>query len=313
MRIGIMLNDRPGPDALDRLTDDLAEVAAEGFTSAWLSQIFALDALTALTVIGSRVPDIELGTAVVPSYPRHPAVLAQQARTTALAIGPGRLTLGVGLSHQRVVEDIYGYDYGRPARHMTEYLSVLLPLLDGESVSFRGETLSAEIGLTVPNTDRVPVLLAALGPKMLRLAGQRTAGTTLWMTGPRTVAEHITPTITAAASEAGRPAPRIVCALPVCVTDDPDDARARATKAFGFYGGLPSYRAMLDREGVESPIDLAIIGTEDQVAERVAAVEAAGATDFVAVPFTRGDSAKRTRALLMSLGRAERPCAAGRD
>ncbi|MFC4127951.1 TIGR03564 family F420-dependent LLM class oxidoreductase [Nocardia rhizosphaerae] len=301
MRIGIMLTDRPGPDALDRLADDLAEVEAEGFTSAWLSQIFALDALTALTVIGSKVPGIELGTAVVPSYPRHPAVLAQQARTTALAIGPGRLTLGVGLSHQRVIEDVYGYEFTRPARHMAEYLEVLLPLLDGESVAFRGETVTARIGLTVPNPEPVPVLLAALGPRMLRLAGERTAGTTLWMTGPRTVAEHIAPTITAAAAAAGRPAPRIVCALPVCVTDDPEDARARVAKTFGFYGDLPSYRAMLDREGAAGPVDLAIIGTEDEVAERVRAIAAAGATDFVAVPVTGGDSAKRTRALLMSL------------
>ncbi|MGW4633803.1 LLM class F420-dependent oxidoreductase [Nocardia sp. NPDC004415] len=301
MRIGIMLTDRTGPDALDRLAEDLAEVADEGFSSAWLSQIFSLDALTALTVIGARVPGIELGTAVVPSYPRHPAALAQQARTTALAIGPGRLTLGVGLSHQRVIEDMYGYDFARPARHMTEYLEVLVPLLAGESVAFRGETLSAQIGLTVPNPEPVPVLLAALGPRMLRLAGARTAGTTLWMTGPRTVAEHITPTITAAAAEAGRPAPRIVCALPVCVTDDPADARARATQSFGFYGGLPSYRAMLDREGATDPVDLAIIGSKDEVAARVRAIADTGATDFVAVPFTRGESATRTRALLMSL------------
>ncbi|MDO3646443.1 LLM class F420-dependent oxidoreductase [Nocardia mangyaensis] len=301
MHIGIMLTDRPGPDALDRLADDLAEIRDEGFTSAWLSQIFALDALTALTVIGARVPDIELGTAVVPSYPRHPAVLAQQARTAALAIGPGRLTLGVGLSHQRVIEDVYGYDFARPAAHMAEYLEVLLPLLAGESVSFQGKTVSAQIALTVPNPEPVPVLLAALGPRMLRLAGQRTTGTTLWMTGPRTIAEHITPTITAAAAEAGKPAPRIVCALPICVTDDPDDARDQATQAFGFYGALPSYRAMLDREGAATPADLAIIGTEDEVATRLRAIADAGATDFVAVPFTRGDSAKHTRSLLMSL------------
>lgn len=249
MRIGIMLTDRPGSDTIDRLTADLAEFHAEGFSSAWISQIFGLDALTALALIGSRVPEIELGTAVVPSYPRHPAVLAQQARTTALAVGPDRLTLGVGLSHQRVIEDMYGLDFARPARHMSEYLAVLMPLLAGHSADFHGETLSARIGLTVPNTDQVPVLLAALGPQMLRLAGTTTAGTSLWMTGPRTIAEHIAPTITAAATEAGRPAPRIVCALPVCVTDDSADARARAERAFGFYGALPSYRAMLDREG----------------------------------------------------------------
>ncbi|RBO96040.1 LLM class F420-dependent oxidoreductase [Nocardia puris] len=301
MRIGILLSERAGADSLDRLADDLAEVHAEGFSSAWLSHIFGLDALTALAVIGARVPDIELGTAVVPSYPRHPAALAQQARTVALAVGPGRLTLGVGLSHQRVIEDMYGYDFDKPARHMSEYVAVLAPLLAGEPADFRGETLSGTLDLGVPNPEPVPLVLAALGPRMLRLAGRRTAGTTLWMTGPRTIAEHITPTITAAARDAGRPDPRIICALPVCVTDDPDDARSRAEKAFGFYGQLPSYRAMMDREGVDGPVDLALIGTEDEVAARIRAIADAGATDFVAAPFTRGESAKRTRALLTSL------------
>ncbi|MET8776897.1 LLM class F420-dependent oxidoreductase [Nocardia sp. NPDC004654] len=301
MRIGIMLSERPGTDSLDRLAEDLAEVHAEGFSSAWLSQIFGLDALTALAVIGGRVPGIELGTAVVPSYPRHPAALAQQARTVALAIGPGRLTLGVGLSHQRVIEDVYGYDFAQPVRHMTEYVSVLAPLLAGDDVAFRGETLSAAVDLGIPNADPIPLLLAALGPRMLRLAGQRAAGTSLWMTGPKTIREHIAPTITEAAQDAGRPAPRIICALPICVTDDVEDARTRAEKAVGFYGGLPSYRAMLDREGVSGPVDLALIGSEDQVAARVREIADAGATDFVAVPFTRGDSAKRTRALLTSL------------
>ncbi|MFC8526879.1 TIGR03564 family F420-dependent LLM class oxidoreductase [Nocardia sp. NPDC057227] len=301
MRIGILLGETSGPDALTRLTDELAAAAAAGFSSAWLSHIFGVDALTAIAVAGSRVPGIELGTAVVPSYPRHPAALAQQARTTALALGDNRLTLGVGLSHRPVIETMYGYDFGRPAHHMTEYLRVLLPLLDNRPASFQGDTVRAELALTVPNEGRVPVLLAALGPRMLRLAGRETDGTTLWMTGPATVRSHIAPVIAEAAAEAGKPAPRVVCALPVCVTDDVEDARARAGKAFGFYGNLPSYRAMMDREGVAGPVDLALIGGEEQVAARIAEVAAAGATDFVGALFTRGESADRTRALLSEL------------
>jgi 5,10-methylenetetrahydromethanopterin reductase len=300
MRIGTMLSEPAGPEALGRLASTLREAADDGFSSAWLSNIFGLDALTALAVAGSQVQGIELGTAVVPTYPRHPAVLAQQALTVATAVG-GRLTLGIGLSHKIVIEDMYGYSFDRPARHMREYLSVLLPLLDGERVSFDGETLRAGITLTTPRPGRVPVLLAALAPQMLRLAGQRTDGTILWMTGPATVRDHIVPAITKAAADSGRPAPRVVCMLPICVTDDPDAARARANRVFAIYGQLPSYRAMLDREGAAEPGDVVLTGDEASVAAQVDALEQAGVTDFVAAEYARGDDQLRTRALLKSL------------
>lgn len=301
MRIGILLSPPSGPDGLRRLTDDLRRSADEGFDSAWLSHIFGVDALTALAVAGSQVPGIELGTAVVPTYPRHPGALAQQARTTALAAGPGRLHLGIGLSHKVVIEDMFGYDFERPARHTKEYLSVLTPLLDGQSVSYSGETITANLELDVPNEGRVPVLLAAMGSQMLRLAGRRTDGTVLWMTGATTIGEHIAPTITAAAAAAQRRAPRIVCALPVLVTDDIDGARQQAAQIFAAYGTLPSYRAMLDREGVAGPEDLAIIGPEEQVATRIREIFAAGATEFVGSIFTGGPAAARTRKLLLEL------------
>ncbi|WP_024803309.1 LLM class F420-dependent oxidoreductase [Nocardia sp. BMG51109] len=301
MRIGILLNEPTGPDAFARLTDDLRQAADEGFDSAWLSHIFGVDALTALAVLGSRVPGIELGTAVVPTYPRHPGTMAQQARTAALAIGPGRLNLGIGLSHQVVIENLFGYDFGRPARHMKEYLSVLMPLLEGEPVSYQGETLSANLALSVPNEGRIPVLVAAMGTQMLKLAGRRTDGTVLWMTGPATIRDHIAPTITAAATEAGRPAPRVVCALPVLVTNDVDGARETAASIFGAYGQLPSYRAMMDREGADGPADLAVIGSEEYVAARVREVFAAGATEFYGAVFADGEDAVRTRKLLAGL------------
>ena len=173
MRIGMSLTEPVGPGALTALRDQLQQAADDGFASAWMSNIFGVDALTALAVAGSQVPGIELGTAVVPTYPRHPAVLAQQALTAALALGPGRLTLGIGLSHKIVIEDMYGYSFERPARHMSEYLSILLPLLNGEKAAFHGDTMRADIGLSVPRPGPVPVLLAALAPAMLRLAGQR--------------------------------------------------------------------------------------------------------------------------------------------
>jgi 5,10-methylenetetrahydromethanopterin reductase len=300
MRIGVSLQDRSGPGAMTKLRDDLQRAADDGFDSAWMSNIFGMDALTALAVVGSQVPRIEVGTAVVPTYPRHPAALAQQARTVAAAVD-GRLILGIGLSHKIVIEDMFGYDFGRPLLHMREYLSVLLPLLDGQQVSFSGVTVRANIGLTAPSPGRVPVVVAALGPQMLRLAGERTDGTVLWMTGPATVRDHIVPVITTAAEAAGRPAPRVVCILPVCVTSDPDDARKRAGEVFAIYGDLPSYRAMLDREGAAGPADVAIVGDEDSVAAQIAALADAGVTDFVAGEYTGGDEGTRTRAFLRTL------------
>jgi 5,10-methylenetetrahydromethanopterin reductase len=308
MRIGISLGEPSGPGALADLSEQIRRAADDGFASAWLLNIFGLDALTALAVAGRGTGGIELGTAVVPTYPRHPAALAQQALTVALALD-GRLALGIGLSHKIVIEDMFGYSFGRPARHMREYLSVLVPLLDGETAALDGETLSAHIGLSTPRpaapaTRRPPLLLAALAPQMLRLAGQRADGTILWMTGLATVRDYIVPGITAAAQQAGRPAPRVVCQLPVWVTDDAAAARAAADQLFALYGQLPSYRAMLDREGAQNPGDVAIAGSEEEVAAQIAALADAGVTDFVAVDFAQGDDRPRTRALLTALARS---------
>jgi len=184
---------------------------------------------------------------------------------------------------------------------MREYLSILLPLLDGQPVSFQGETMRAGIGLSTPRAGRVPVLLAALAPQMLRIAGERTDGTVLWMTGPATVRDHIVPSITAAAAAAGRPGPRVVCILPVCVTDDIPGARARAEKVLAIYGQLPSYRAMLDREGAAGPGDVAIAGDEDAVTAQITALAEAGVTDFVGLEYAHGDEQQRTHELLKSL------------
>lgn len=280
MRIGIFGGERP----LDDLVEMARQVEADGFDSFWLPQIFGLDALCVQTVIGREVPRIELGTAVVPTYPRHPVALAAQSLTASVASG-GRFTLGIGLSHQVVIEGMFGYSYDRPAHHMDEYLRALMPLLKGETVDFTGDTVTARAGLTVPGAPPVPVVVAALGPRMLRLAAERTAGTVTWMTGPRTLAEHTVPTLTAAAEEAGTGPMRVVAALPVAVTDDPDGVRARAAQVFQVYGQLPSYRAMLDREGAEGPADVALVGSVEEVRAGIERMRDAGVTDFVAVEF----------------------------
>ena len=301
MEIGVFVENTRTVDGsadLDAYIARVQEVAAAGISSVWSPQIFGFDALTALAIAGREVPSVRLGTAVVPTYPRHPMVLAQSALTTSFACG-GRLTLGIGLSHQVVVENMWGYSFDKPARHMEEYLSALLPILRGEAVNVRGATVTAAGQLQVPPGTDVPVVVAALGPKMLALAGSTTAGTVTWMTGPETIGSHIAPLLRQAADAAGRGAPRVVCALPVCVTDDAGAARAKAAQAFRNYGYLPSYRAMLDREGAAGPADVAIVGDAATVKAAIAQVFEKGATEFVAVPFDHVEATTETVAELV--------------
>ena len=299
MRIGIFGGDAAnGP--IERLLDDARNAADAGFATYWLPQIFGVDALTALAVIGREVPRVELGTAVVPTYPRHPVMLAQQALTTQ-AISGGRLALGIGLSHQIVIEGIYGHSFHKPVRHMREYLAILVPLVQTGAVSFSGETLTGHAGVDIKGASPFPVLLAALGSKMLELAGKVADGTITWMTGPATLESHVIPTMNTAAAAAGRPTPRTCVGLPVCVTDDTDAARERAAKTFEIYGTLPSYRAMRDREGAEGPADVAVVGDEAVVRGAFDELAAIGATDLVASIFGSSEERTRTRELLRSL------------
>jgi F420-dependent oxidoreductase-like protein len=230
-------------------------------------------------------------------------MLAGQAITTQMATG-GRLALGIGLSHQIVVESMWGMSFDKPVRHMREYLSILRPLLYGESVSFRGESFSTNGALSLQNDHGAPpILVAALGTQMLNVTGRLADGTITWMTGPTTLAEHTVPTLRSAAAAAGRPeAVRVVAGFPVCVTDDASTARERAATVFAIYGQLPSYRAMLDREGAEGPADVALVGNEAAVRDGVARLADAGVTDFLAAEFSATDAERsRTRDLLRSL------------
>jgi F420-dependent oxidoreductase-like protein len=300
MRIGIFGGDVTTGNDLARVTATAKAAADQGFAVFSLPQIFGADALTVLAVLGREVPGIELGTGVVPTYPRHPAMLAAQALTVQAATG-NRLLLGIGLSHQMVIEGMFGYSFEKPVRHMREYLSILMPLVRGEAADFDGDTLHAHLSVTVPDVTAPPVLVAALGEQMLRLVGTVADGTVTWMTGPATLADHTVPTITAAAEAAGRPAPKVMVSLPVCVSDDADAARERAAKDFVVYGMLPSYRAMLDREGAAGPADVALVGSEAEVRAGIQRVADAGATDFVAAEFGSSTDRARTRDLLRSL------------
>jgi 5,10-methylenetetrahydromethanopterin reductase len=229
----------------------------------------------------------------------HPTLLAQEALTVG-QVSSGRFTLGIGLSHKPVVEGNWGLPWQPPIRYMNEYLDVLLPLLERGSVAAQGSLVSGYWDLEMP-VSPVSVILAALGPQMLDIAGKRTGGTTTWMVGPRTLAEHTAPAIRAAAAGAGRPEPLIAAAYPVCVTEDRDDARARAARVYEIYGVFPSYRSMIDREGVAGPEDLAIIGDASFVTDRFLEIEAAGATSIVIDFFGRRAEQEATWELVAEL------------
>jgi F420-dependent oxidoreductase-like protein len=295
MRMGMMIGEGAGPcPDLNHLVARAKEIEAKGFSTGWMANIFALDAIGALTVVGRETERLELGTAVVPTYPRHPVAMAQQA-LTAQAASRGRFVLGIGLSHQVVIENMLGLSYERRAKHMREYLSVLAPLLRGEPVGFQGEEYRVGAGLQVPGATPVHVVVAALGPVMLKLAGELADGTITWMTGPATLEKLTVPTITQAAERAGRAAPRIVADVPIAITNDPDGAREAAAKVFQVYGQIPSYRAMLDREGAAGPPDVALVGDEATVRAGLRRFEEIGVTDFCATTFAAdADAEQRT-------------------
>ncbi len=249
-----------------------------GFDSFWLSHIAGVDPLVALAAAAADAPTIELGTSVVATVGRHPIALAQLARTVQQACA-GRFTLGIGPSHQIVAEALYGESWDRPAERTREYLEALVPLCDGQPASVNGNQVTAHMTLNVP-CEPVPVVLAALGPRMLELAGRLTAGTHVGQTGPKTIASHTAPLLRAAAADAGRPEPRIIALIGVCVADDPDAVRRAAATGAASYGALPSYRAMLDREGVADPTELLLAGSPSQIADGLAGYVDAGVTDL---------------------------------
>lgn len=300
MRLGIMCGAPGGHLGPDSSLDDIVafgeRVEEMGFSTLWMAHIFGLDAIAALGHVGRATSRIELGTAVTPTYPRHPVTMAQEALTAGAACS-GRFTLGVGLSHKVVIEGNFGMSFDKPARHMREYLRALTPLLDGKSIHHQGEQYTIHAQVNFAGAKPVSVLVAALGDRMLHLSGELADGTITWMCGPNTLAEHIIPKIAAGASEAGRPAPRIVAGFPTMLvsTGEVDAAKERIAKDFDIYGTLPSYRAMIDREGLTGPADLAVVGDEDALRKQLGRYRDVGVTDYDA--FVVGydtDAANRT-------------------
>ena len=302
MRIGVMLGATGGNGGIDEIVEAAKQVEAAGLDNIWMANIFSFDAISMLSIVGRETARIGLGTAVTPTFPRHPTALAQQALTAAAATD-NRFTLGIGLSHKVVIEQMLGLSYDQPAKHMREYLDVLMPLLRGETVNYQGELYRVGgLALSVPGAEPVPTVVAALGPLMLRVAGELADGTNTWMVGPKTMENHIVARLSAAANAAGRPAPRVVGGLPVLLTNKPDEARQQIAQALVVYGQLPSYRAMLDREGVDGPADIALVGDENLLRGEIDRFRSAGVTDFNAAIMAVEEGAyERTLAFLSSM------------
>ena len=303
MRIGLPGGGRD----VDQIVRQAQRAEQDGFTSLWYAGAVAGDPLIAMALAGRATSTIELGTSVLPTYACHPVLQATRAAALVAAIGaPGRFTLGIGPSHQPVIEDVLGMSYEHPGRHTEEYVQVLAPLLHGESVHHPGVDFRVQCGPPdLLDGEAIPLLLSALAPRLLRVAGQHTAGTITWMANATAIEQHVAPRIRAAAEGAGRPAPRIVVGLPVAVHDDVAQARAVADEQFAVYGTRPNYRRILAHGGAAGPGEAAIVGDEAAVAGQIEALFAAGATDVWAAPFPVGDdraaSRSRTRALLVEL------------
>lgn len=314
MRIGLMVGsdkERLRADRLAGLIVDGAAAENEGFTTFWMPQVPGyLDAMTAVALIGQATEGIEIGTAVVPIQTRHPMIMAQQALTTQVACG-GRFTLGIGPSHHWIVNGQLGLPYDRPARLMGDYLDVLEASFSGPgTVDVDNESYCVHAPVDVTDTYHVPMLLSALGPTMLRLAGERAGGTILWMADERAICDHVVPRITAAASGAGRPAPRIIAGVPVALCSDREinDARAYASEVLGHADFSPNYVRLLEHGDAEDVGDTMAAGDESTILARLRRYRDAGVTDLAAriVPLgndttARAESRRRTQAFLSSL------------
>jgi len=299
MKIGMSGTGLVQGASIDAIVEHAQQAAMDGFSSYWLAEhpTGGLDAMMVLTIVGLRVPELELGTAIIPTFPRHPMVLAGQALTARTAIGD-RLTLGIGLSHATMMSQL-GLPFDRPIRHLKDYLSILMPLLTDGKVAYEGETISCHAESFFRPEARCPVVVAALGPQALKVAGRMADGTTLAWVGPRTVREHIKPRLSEAATAAGKSPPRIIASLPICVTDDESRVRSRISKTLKMYGELPSYKAMFEREGVTEPGELGLVGAESRVRDLISELAEAGVTDYAASEFTTNPGEQeRTRELL---------------
>jgi 5,10-methylenetetrahydromethanopterin reductase len=280
--------------ALEELTLFAQRVEVAGFSTLWMPTEFSWDTMIALAAASKATHRIELASAALPIFSRHPVVMAQEALSLSL-LCDGRLTLGVGLSHKMIVEEIMGLSYDRPADHMREYLAVLAPLLSRAPNRHSGEFYRVSVDLSVPGEGRVPLIVSVSGEEIVAHACTYADGVLTWLTGIRSFRSHIMPSLNRASDESGRENPRVIVGLPILVTDHGAEARDAIDASYGLQGLMPSHRAMLDREGVSRISDIALVGSEEEIEARLMAFAEAGMTDFNgAIADLDDESASRT-------------------
>lgn len=305
MRIGLT----GGGSSVDKIVQQAQQAESEGFAALWYASAVAGDPLVAMAVAGRATSSIELGTAVLQTYPCHPLLQANRVAAAANAMGRPGFALGLGPSHEPIVRGVLGLSYDHPGRNTEEYLRIVTGLLRGEQVDFAGADWTAHsAGRMVAVEHSVPVLLSAMSPRMLRIAGQFADGVVLWMASSRVIETRIAPRLYSAAAESGRSAPRIVAGLPVAVHDDDAEARSAIAGSSTVYAGMTNYRRIIEAGGATNAADVAIVGDESAVARRLGELIGAGATEIWAQPVPvgtdraqRAASLKRTRGLLAEL------------
>ena len=286
MRIGITARG----STPDEVVQHAREAERDGFSSVWYSHLLMGDPLAVMVLAGRATSSIELGTAVLQTYPCHPLLQANRTSATATAMGRAGLTVGLGPSHRHIVEDVYGLSYDHPGRSTEDYLRIYTGLMRGEEVEYDGQDWSVHSAKRmVAPSNPVPVLLAALSPRLLRVAGQYADGTIMWMAPPAAIESHVAPTIQKAAVSAGRSAPRIVAGLPVAVHPDVDEARAAAAESAVLYDQVPNYRRIMELGHVSSAAEASIVGDATSVRAQLEAILDAGATDIWAGIFPVGE------------------------
>jgi F420-dependent oxidoreductase-like protein len=313
MRIGLMIGPERGRyrEKVAKLVADAVVAEAAGFTSIWVPQLpNDFDALTAVALMAGATTRIELGTAVMPIQSRHPVAMAQQALSTQ-AVCEGRFTLGLGPSHHWIVDDMLGLPYERPAHLVRDYIEVLNAAFAGPgTVDVENDSFRVHNPLDITDITPTPILVAALAPVMLRIAGEHASGTILWMADERAIGDHIAPRVTKAAEEAGRPRPRIVAGIPVvlCADDEVDAARAKANAVLGHAEYSPNYERLLEQGDATDVGDLLAAGDESAVVARLQSFLDAGATDVSVRVLPMGpdreariESRRRTEAFLSTL------------
>jgi F420-dependent oxidoreductase-like protein len=298
-----------GASTVDKIVQQAQRAESEGFTSLWYASTVAGDPLVAMALAGRATSTIELGTAVLQTYPCHPLLQANRVAAAANAAGRQAITLGLGPSHEAVVRGVLGLSYDHPGRNTEEYLHIISRLLRGQPVEFDGRDWTTHsTGHPVQLDYPVPLLLAALSPRVLQIAGQYTDGVVLWMASAHAIESRITPNLYAAARESNKPQPRIVAGIPVAVHDDITEARGAVAAMSTMYAGMINYQRIIQAGGGTTPADIAVIGDEDEVHKQLQNIIAAGATDIWAQPIAvganreqRAASLQRTRKLLSEL------------